>query len=61
MACPVAVDMEDLVEKIPAATEPTAVESMAMAGVSEGTHPAFRIRAADEIDSKNMMSMTRAR
>ncbi len=54
-----AVDTEALVAKTRAATEPTVVECMAMAVVTEGTHPASRIRAAGEIDLKSTMSSTK--
>jgi len=57
----VAVDTEALVAKTRAATEPTVVECMAMAVVTEGTHPASRIRAAGEIDLKSTMSSTKVK
>ena len=60
MVFPVVVDMEDSVAKTQAATEPTVVEYMATVVVMEGIHPAFKIRAAEEIDSKNTMNTTRA-
>lgn len=61
MVYPVLVDMEDSVAKTQAATEPTVVGYMAMVVDMEGTHPAFKIRAAEEINSKNTMNSMKVR
>ena len=61
VACPAVADLEALAVRILVDMGHTVVESMVMAVDMEETRLVSRIRAAEEINSRNMMRATMAR